>query len=105
VKIKPEALHPASDPHVAPLCDPLEMLSPTRIEESHLDSFSIEDERRRSEAPFTWADWVIDGQSIQEIREESYEEIKRTENGEEAGRGPGYRGNVPGVQTSEAIGL
>ena len=48
---------------------------------------------------------VIDGQSIQEIREESCEEIKPAEDGEEAGPGSGYRGNVSGVQTSEAIGL
>jgi len=48
---------------------------------------------------------VIDGQSIQEIREESNEEIKPAEDGKEAGRGSGDRGNVPGLQTSQAIGL
>ena len=48
---------------------------------------------------------VIDGQSIQEVREESNEEIKPAEDGKEAGRGSGDRGNVPGLQTSQAIGL
>jgi len=48
---------------------------------------------------------VIDGQCTEEIREESREEIKPAEDSEEAGWGSGYRGNVPGVQTSEAIRL
>jgi hypothetical protein len=48
---------------------------------------------------------VIDGKSTEEVREESREEIKPKEGGEEAGRGSGYRGNVSGVQTSEAIGI
>jgi hypothetical protein len=48
---------------------------------------------------------VIGGQSTEEIREESREEIKPAEDGEEAGRWSDYRGNVPGVQTSEAIGV
>jgi hypothetical protein len=44
---------------------------------------------------------VIDVQSTEEIREE----IKPAQDGEEAGWGSGYRGNVPGVQTFEAIRL
>jgi hypothetical protein len=48
---------------------------------------------------------VIDGQSTEEIREEIHEEIKPAKDGEEAGRGSGYRDNVPGVQTFEEIRL
>jgi hypothetical protein len=76
------------------------------LEEPHLDNFSIvtisaADLKRRLHGRIG----VIDGQGIQEICEESCEAIKPAEDGEEAGRGSGYRGNVPGVQTSEAIGL